>query len=165
MTENTKRINDVIIKWIALLSAIGGIVFFVLKYDDLGDVVFKKHLREKQLQYYSQISEATSAIATNCDEKIQKDAKDLFYKLYFGPLATIESVQVGQSIKSFSDELRYTKEKQLTPCENEQLIYLSFDLASAIREDIAKSWHIDLPRSRAAEIAGRRPIRRSQVEK
>ena len=97
---------------------------------------FMKPLLEKQQALYFEASSAAATIASSSDARERARAVDSFWRLYWGPLAMIETTNVSGAMKKFGYCL--TKEEQ---CDADDLQQRSLALSSALEESMLKTWN------------------------
>jgi hypothetical protein len=96
---------------------------------------FMKPLLEKQQSLYFEASSATAIIASSSDQRERTQAANTFWRLYWGPLAMVESTDVSGAMKSFGYCL--SKENR---CDSDELRHRSLALASALEASMLKTW-------------------------
>ena len=101
---------------------------------------FTKPLREVQLDLYREASSAVATLATELDTNSQrwKDGKADFLRLYFGPLAMLESDEVARVMIKIKHGLD-------AGVRGNKLENLSLELARTCRESAAADWKVSLP--------------------
>ena len=98
---------------------------------------FMKPLLEKQLALYFEASSAAATIARATDQGERKKAIDTFWRLYYGPLVIVESMDVSGAMKSFSRCLNGTES-----CDQMEMNERALALATAFQKSMLKSWNM-----------------------
>jgi hypothetical protein len=107
---------------------------------------FRKPFWEQRLKLYIEAADAASTIATlpsqNSD---RKKAVEKFWRLYWGPLISVEDledskamVDFGNCLEGFAEECRTEEERPF------KLKELSFNIANQFRKSLAESWNVEL---------------------
>ena len=88
---------------------------------------------ERQLSLYVELSQTVATLASQDDRAVIGPATLRFWQLYWGELALVEDSRVEAAMVEFGDAIR----KGATQIE---LQPLSYDLAHACRDSLARSW-------------------------
>ncbi|MEW5849295.1 MAG: hypothetical protein AB2A00_10795 [Myxococcota bacterium] len=101
---------------------------------------------EAQLRLYQDVTAAAAALATLPDGEARREAEHTFWRLYYGPMITVEDeyiqaamVKLGQCVENRDD------------CDDKEIHNRSVELASRVRAALSASWAVPLP-----ELKGKR---------
>jgi hypothetical protein len=112
-------------------------------------------LWDRQLGLYLEAAEKAATIATTDDKGARKAAEARFWVLYWGPLAAVEDVGLGEQKQAEIEAamVRFGRELDKKPEERkaDEMKQMSLQLAQAIRKAIAPAFQV-----KAAELAGLR---------
>ncbi|MCE3606569.1 hypothetical protein LXA47_23620 [Massilia sp. P8910] len=137
---------DLILKAVASILAVGGATAGIAKYFRSVEGTFRAPLWEKQLNLYFEVCEVAATLAAE-DNLVERTlAERRFWRLYYGPLALVESPEVEQAMVEFALAI------EKNPHDLKILRSLALGLAYQCRESIAKSWRTTLPELSAKAI-------------
>jgi|SRR5882672_1752572 len=154
-SEKLQRLNLVlqVLPTVTVLLAVIGFVFTVWQYrseqqerraatvlqstkdSESAQREFMKPLIEKQQALYFEAASAAATIASTSDVKERKKATDTFWRLYWGPLVMVESMEVSGEMKEFGHCLDGSQR-----CAAAEKT-LSLALASALETSMLKTWN------------------------
>jgi hypothetical protein len=98
----------------------------------------KKPYFSKHLDLCSQVTDDAATIATTSDPKKKKGATEDFWRLYWGPMGTVEEGGVEKAMVAFGDCLQ-------GKCrEDQDLTQLSLALAHKCRSEISHHFELKL---------------------
>ncbi|MBL29536.1 MAG: hypothetical protein CMM50_18555 [Rhodospirillaceae bacterium] len=121
-----------------LTIAVGGWQFW-LKVDQAN----KEPFLRKQLELAFEASEVAAQLATTTDPETWEEARQGFWKLYWGPLAIVEDRDVEAAMVRFSKVIPDEPAAQIT-LPVDKLRVPSLELAHATRDLILESWNVKL---------------------
>ncbi|MDJ0656130.1 MAG: hypothetical protein QNJ40_18350 [Xanthomonadales bacterium] len=137
MKVNLNRI-EFTLKALGAASIIVGGALGLWKYFDASEKEYRRPLWERQIAVYFEATNATGLLVSATDPQQLATAERSFWKLYYGPMALVEDLQVEQAMVQFGRCLR-------DQCEMAQLRKLSLSLAHACRASLGESWAHKLP--------------------
>jgi hypothetical protein len=94
-----------------------------------------KPFLERQLKLYTEASQVAALIATSDDKSETQKATTRFWQLYWGELALVENVEVGQAMSAMRAAIKNATDRNA-------LQVASLNLAHACRQSLDKSWGI-----------------------
>lgn len=98
----------------------------------------QKPFLDKQLALYSETIRTTSFLATASQSPDWTKARDRFWELYWGELATVENREVSLQVVAFGEALNGQGGKM----SNVTLQQQALSLAHAVRQSLDESWGI-----------------------
>jgi hypothetical protein len=97
----------------------------------------KPFLSQRQ-DLYDQVTKIVAELAVGKDLKARKASEDAFWKLYWGPLASVESTEIESLMVQFGECLTAN-------CDEERKKRLSLNLAQEVRKENVAGFGVILP--------------------
>jgi hypothetical protein len=134
--------------WLPALIAIIPITVGVVQYNATRQTEFRKKFWEEQLVLYEEALEQASTIAMSPNLEASKDARDKFWRLYWGKLSLIEHREVEQAMIAFGTALGACEAGKPDACSSETdgsiasgLRPKAYELAHCIRYSLLETWN------------------------
>jgi len=127
--------------WLKLSGAMLTIVTVaigVFQYVSTRQNEFRKAFWTEQFALYREACSAAASIAISEDIKTVEKERGLFWNLYWGKLSIIEHSEVKDAMVAFGNQLYEVEAERAHP---RSLKLLSFGLARACRQSLAKTWN------------------------
>jgi hypothetical protein len=131
--------------WLKALSAVGAVGLFawgVVQFfaaqraqSQTRRIEATKPFLERQLNLYTQITQAASTLATETFVQEVDAASKIFWTLYWGELALVEDSRVEAAMVEFGRCLK-------SACTQHDMQEASLKLAHACRDSLADSWGV-----------------------
>ncbi len=144
MSEDAARFWTALFALLTTFGVIGGGIYSVLQYlktyqlqVEVAQFEAKKPFYAQYLELCSEASSAAATIATTSDREKKLQATDDFWRLYWGPLATVEDKGVEGAMVEFGKCVKRRSEGCSLPT-------LSLDLAKNCRAGMSASWQVTL---------------------
>jgi len=99
-----------------------------------------KPFLERRLEFYIELTTATSTIATSNNQAEVAQAKDKFWILYSGPLRVLEEPELQTRVQAYADCLEDTSK-----CKGASLAQLSQNLAVFAGNSAGNQWRFAAP--------------------
>ena len=127
--------------WLKLFGSMLAIVTVavgVFQYVSTKQIEFRKTFWTEQFALYRKACSAAAAIAIAQDIKTAEKERYTFWNLYWGELSIIEHPEVKEAMVEFGTQLY---EVEAGNAQSASLKLLSFKLARACRQSLAKTWN------------------------
>lgn len=98
---------------------------------------FMQPVLEQQMNTYFEASAAAATLASSRSSVKLDEARETFFRLYYGPLVMLESPEVSRAMKNFRACIDLPEE-----CPPGGLQTLSLSLASSLQTDFFSSWNL-----------------------
>jgi hypothetical protein len=125
---------------IPLLAAVLTGYCGVQQYRETREEQFRQRFWEEQLRIYARALDATSTIASAASLEEANEARQQFWRLYWGEMSLLESKSVERAMIAFGDLLRMCE--AAGRCDQAQdLRAVSYHLAHCARESLIETWN------------------------
>jgi hypothetical protein len=145
MDETVHRRWDIVLRSVGMIGlAIGGGVTIWEYFDGVkraGDTAYRESIKpflSQRQDLYGQATQVVADLAVGKDPHVQKKSEDAFWKLYWSPLASVESPKIESLMVQFGQCLK-------SDCDEERKKTLSLKLAQEVRRENEAGFSVALP--------------------
>ena len=134
---------ETVAKWVAILTAIGGLAWTVGSGLRSNAVNARRPYLDLQLKLYQDATKAASTLATSDDGAELKSAEARFWQLYWGELGLVENGGLMAANGGVEGAMvRFGTELGRHPGDRTVLKRLALELAHTCRNSLADSWNV-----------------------
>ena len=133
-----------LLEWLKSLAPIGAVAVFawgVYQFYRSTELGFRKPYWEKLLSLYVDACSSAATLARTDSPQEWAQARNMFWKMYYGPLCLVEDQRVEEAMVNFGQTLEPLK---FESPERQELEGLSLRLAYACRDSIRADWRVPL---------------------